>query len=70
MSSPFTLAPDALAPVLHGAIQRLGELGQPGMDALLLWLRDQPECANFDAGFDLLCGWLEQDEAAQGLEVS
>ena len=69
MSSPITLAPDALAPVLHAAIQRLGELGPPGMDALLEWLREEPDCVNFDAGFDLLCGWIEQDDTEQGLEV-
>ena len=70
MSSSFTLAPEALAPVLYGAIQRLGELGQPGMEALLQWLRDHPECDKFDAGFDLLCGWLEQAATEHSLGVN
>ena len=62
MPSPFNLEPEALAPVLRAAIQRLGEVGSPGMEALIDHLRREPACPAFDTGYDLLFGWMAEHE--------
>ena len=58
MPSTLTLDPAALAPVLEAAIQRLGELGQPGICALIELVATRSECADFDAGVELLDTWI------------
>lgn len=60
MPSSLNLEPDTLAPVLHAAIERLGELGELGLQALLNYIRDRPAGSDFDAGYDLLYSWLQQ----------
>ncbi|PKP89717.1 MAG: hypothetical protein CVT77_17125 [Alphaproteobacteria bacterium HGW-Alphaproteobacteria-16] len=45
--------PDALAPVLLAALQRLGQLGRDGAVALGRLVKDD------DADFDEAAGWIE-----------
>lgn len=58
MPSTLTLDAAGLAPVLEAALQRLGELGQPGLDAFAELMAARGECPDFDAGVDLLDTWL------------
>lgn len=48
-----TLAPE-LAALLEAAIEHLGQLGQPAIDALVDRLASAPECSAYDAAVDLL----------------
>lgn len=52
-----------LAALLEPAIQRLDQLGQPGIDALVERLASCPECPDFDAGANLLETWLGEPNA-------
>ncbi len=53
-----------LAALLESAIQRLGQLGQPGIDALIERLATAPVRMDFDAGVDLLNHWVGDYEAS------
>ncbi|GLT01025.1 hypothetical protein GCM10007897_24160 [Sphingobium jiangsuense] len=46
--------PAELAPVLHAALQRLGQLGRTGAVALEALVEDS------DADFDEAAGWIEE----------
>lgn len=53
-----------LAALLERTIQRLGQLGQPGIDALVERLASAPDRMDFDAGVDLLNHWIGDHEAS------
>ncbi len=53
-----------LAALLESAIQRLGQLGQPGVDALAERLAMVPNRMDFDAGVDLLDHWISDQQAS------
>ncbi|ETI64134.1 hypothetical protein PX699_15395 [Sphingobium sp. H39-3-25] len=55
-----TASPEQLAPILHAALQRLGQLGRTGAVALAALVGDD------DADFDEASGWIE-DIASGGL---
>lgn len=57
-----TASPEELAPILHAAIQRLGQLGRTGALALAALVEDD------DADFDEAAGWLA-DIASGGLRA-
>lgn len=63
MASTLQLDASALAPILEAALQRLGELGQPGIDAFNELMATRSECPEFDAGIDLLDTWIGHDPA-------
>ena len=54
MTDLALLNPTELAALLEPAIQRLGQLGQPGIDALVERLASCGEFPDFDAGVDLI----------------
>ena len=58
----LTLAAPELAVLLESAIQRLGELGQVGIDALVERLANRPEFPDFDASVDLIDHWIGDPE--------
>lgn len=55
-----TATPQQLAPILHAALQRLGQLGREGAMALATLVGDD------DADFDEAASWIA-DVAAGGL---
>ena len=55
-----TATPQQLAPILHAALQRLGQLGREGAIALATLVEDD------DADFDEAASWIA-DVAAGGL---
>ncbi|WP_263588853.1 hypothetical protein [Sphingopyxis sp. GC21] len=57
-----TASPEVLAPILHAAIQRLGQLGRTGAVALAALVEDD------DADFDEAASWIA-DIAAGGLRA-
>ena len=57
-----TTSPEVLAPILHAAIQRLGQLGRTGAVALAALVEDD------DADFDEAASWIA-DIAAGGLRA-
>jgi len=57
-----TASPEELAPILHAAIQRLGQLGRTGALALAALVEDD------DADFDEASSWLA-DIASGGLRA-
>ncbi len=63
MTDLALLAPAELAALLENAIQRLGQLGEPGIDALTERLAGRPDREDFDHGVDLLDQWIGDPDA-------
>ncbi len=53
-----TVEPITLAIALEAAMIRLGELSQPGLDAFDEHMATRGDCAEFDAGVNLLGAWI------------
>ena len=64
MINPAILNAPQLAALLEMAIQRLGQLGQPGIDALTERLASLPYRMDFSAGVDLLSHWVGDYQAS------
>jgi len=65
MPIPLALDPELLAPFLEAALTRLGELGQPGLDAFNELMATRGDCPKFDAGVDLLAVWIGNAEIVE-----
>ena len=52
-----------LAALLEPAIQRLGQLGQSGINALVERLASAPDCPDSNAGVVLIDRWIGDPEA-------
>lgn len=50
-----------LAPIFASALKWLGELGQPGIDAVNDYMATRSDCPDFNTRFDLLDGWIDND---------
>lgn len=63
MTDLSLLDANELAALLESAIQRLGQLGEPAIHALVERLAGGAENAHFDHGVDLLDQWIGDPDA-------